>query len=397
MTHTGAGSNATTLAFNDPTRDVSFAITNISQRTGGPGSRRYIELVTVSYVDGGGNTNTYGTYNGSNVNAATVNITGIVQSVTVSLTDAMDGDSGTSQMSIDLSTVDFCSTTSGGCPDADGDGICDAEDLCPDFDDNLIGTACDDNDACTINDIYDGSCNCVGTFQDSDNDGICDADETGGCTPTTSTFSSNPLTHSGVGSNTSSLIFSGTHQDISFSISNIGQKANGPGSRRYIELVTVNYVDEFGNTNVYGTYNGSSVSSAAVNISGIVQSVTIILEDAMDGDSGTSEMSISMTDVSSCEVLGFRSDENKKLENFTEVKLFPNPTSGFVFLEMNASDSPVTISVFDVFGKKIMDRSYPYSEQLNLDLNTYAQNSIFIVMVKIGEQAPKSFRIFKTE
>ncbi|MBK7381906.1 MAG: hypothetical protein IPI81_01005 [Flavobacteriales bacterium] len=41
------------------------------------------------------------------------------------------------------------------------------------------GTACDDNDACTINDLYDAGCNCVGTFEDSDSDGTCDADD--GC------------------------------------------------------------------------------------------------------------------------------------------------------------------------------------------------------------------------
>ncbi len=39
------------------------------------------------------------------------------------------------------------------------------------------GQACDDNDTCTVNDVYDSDCNCVGTFQDSDNDGSCDADD----------------------------------------------------------------------------------------------------------------------------------------------------------------------------------------------------------------------------
>lgn len=39
------------------------------------------------------------------------------------------------------------------------------------------GTACNDNDACTNNDIYDNLCNCAGTFQDADNDSVCDADD----------------------------------------------------------------------------------------------------------------------------------------------------------------------------------------------------------------------------
>ncbi|MCG8329508.1 MAG: hypothetical protein MI974_17570 [Chitinophagales bacterium] len=46
--------------------------------------------------------------------------------------------------------------------DMDGDGICDAGDQCPGFDDNMIGTPCDDGDNCTINDTYDSNCNCVG-------------------------------------------------------------------------------------------------------------------------------------------------------------------------------------------------------------------------------------------
>ncbi len=41
----------------------------------------------------------------------------------------------------------------------------------------LIGTECNDWDACTIDDRYDANCECVGIFLDSDNDGICDAND----------------------------------------------------------------------------------------------------------------------------------------------------------------------------------------------------------------------------
>ncbi len=40
-----------------------------------------------------------------------------------------------------------------------------------------VGGSCNDNDACTTNDVYDADCNCAGTFQDSDNDGVCDNDD----------------------------------------------------------------------------------------------------------------------------------------------------------------------------------------------------------------------------
>ena len=58
--------------------------------------------------------------------------------------------------------------------DADADQICDDADLCDGFDDLLIGTACNDGDNCTINDIWTTNCDCRGVFYDSDGDNICD-------------------------------------------------------------------------------------------------------------------------------------------------------------------------------------------------------------------------------
>ena len=78
-----------------------------------------------------------------------------------------------------------CAVCEGTFADADGDGVCDADDQCPGFDDNLLGTSCDDGDACTINDVYVGCDTCAGTFQDTDGDGVCDADEYMGCTSAT--------------------------------------------------------------------------------------------------------------------------------------------------------------------------------------------------------------------
>jgi len=40
-----------------------------------------------------------------------------------------------------------------------------------------VGGSCDDGDPCTTNDVYDASCNCAGTFQDGDGDGVCDAND----------------------------------------------------------------------------------------------------------------------------------------------------------------------------------------------------------------------------
>ena len=61
--------------------------------------------------------------------------------------------------------------------DEDGDGITDADDICPDFDDNLIGQECDDEDDTTADDVYTENCICEGIFIDEDGDGITDADD----------------------------------------------------------------------------------------------------------------------------------------------------------------------------------------------------------------------------
>lgn len=62
-----------------------------------------------------------------------------------------------------------------GTTDTDNDGLCDAVDICPNFDDNLIGQPCNDGDVCTENDTWLQSCQCIGELAaDSDNDGVCD-------------------------------------------------------------------------------------------------------------------------------------------------------------------------------------------------------------------------------
>ncbi|MBI1226854.1 MAG: HYR domain-containing protein [Bacteroidetes bacterium] len=66
-----------------------------------------------------------------------------------------------------------------GIGDADGDGVCTNMD-CDDNDPqatSAIGSPCNDGDPCTINDQIQPGCGCAGTFQDSDNDGICDTDD----------------------------------------------------------------------------------------------------------------------------------------------------------------------------------------------------------------------------
>lgn len=54
------------------------------------------------------------------------------------------------------------------CSDSDDDGVCDADDICPNFDDSLIGQPCDDNNPDTINDVFGSNCLCAGTTNTDD-------------------------------------------------------------------------------------------------------------------------------------------------------------------------------------------------------------------------------------
>ena len=198
LTHTGSGSSSTTRVFPTDSQDVFFTINNINQKLNGKPSRKYIEQVTVSYVDGNGATQEYGVYSGATTSTVNVSIAGFVQSVSVSLTDILDGNTeGT--MSISFSNVDYCVNNIECEFDADGDGVCDVDDQCPGFDDNLIGTSCEDGDPCTTGETYGGGtddCACGGgTETDADGDGYCignDPDDNDGCVPDPQSPTCNP-------------------------------------------------------------------------------------------------------------------------------------------------------------------------------------------------------------
>ena len=80
-----------------------------------------------------------------------------------------------------------CNCTGGVFQDDDGDGVCDANDQCPEMDDAMIGQACDDQDNCTIGETYDANCGCTGgVYTDVDGDGFCvgdDPDDNDPCNP----------------------------------------------------------------------------------------------------------------------------------------------------------------------------------------------------------------------
>ncbi len=393
LTHRGTGASSTSLSLGGLKEDVRLTISNINQNTGGNPTRRYIDEVTISYRNAAGNIVTYGSYTPS-PSEVSVQIAGPLSEVIVSLADGYDGSSSTTQ-SITLGTVGTCdsSGSSGGC--------------------TTTGQSCNDGDPCTTGDAYNSNCNCVGTFADSDNDGVCNANDicpggddtidsdgdgtpdacdtnngggTGGCTNTSFNFSPNPLTKSGSGSNSSTLSFPSNTTDVAFSIANINRKTTGKTSRKYIEEVTVTYVDASGATQTYGVYSGANTSSVNVNISGEVQSVTISIQDILDG-STTSTMSIDLGTVTACVENGNRLDNITNL--IEEMTVVPNPTTDFTQVLFNSKHKlQAAIQLNGPDGKTIRHQLVMATKGQNaiqLDLSNLAEGIYFVSIQVRGE------------
>ena len=344
LTHTGSGSSSASASFAVGSKKPNFTITGLNAKLNGPGHNRFIEQVVVTYVDGNGQNQTYGTFYGNQQSSVNVDIQTFVNSVSVELSNSY-GNNYNGTLSVSFGTVNYCAPGAG-CSDADGDGVCDEDDVCPDFDDNLIGTSCDDGDACTNNDVYTVNCLCEGTVIPN-----CD------CPTSTSNFSPNPLTHIGSGQSNASSTLPAGNTDPNFVISNLDAKLNGNPNGRYIEEVTVTYVNGSGNTLTYGVFRGDQVSSVNVNIAGAVQSITLTLADAYDGNSST-ELSVSMTSVTSCGQGGALTGPDDGGTN--NILIYPNPASGEFFVRWDKVSEETEIHVYNTIG--VLLGTFNYSE-----------------------------------
>jgi hypothetical protein len=271
--------------------------------------------------------------------------------------------------SVSFTTVSYCSPTAS-CPDDDGDGVCNANDLCPGFNDSLIGTACNDGNSCTNNDVYTTSCVCAGTPIPG-----C------GCNQVTSNFNPNPLTHLGAGNHLSNVTLPANNTDATFTLSGLDAKLSGNPTGRYIDQVTVTYVNGSGTTIQYGVFRGDQVSSVNVVISGVVQSIKLALTDAYDGNSSPTTLSVSMTAVTSCNGSGLIGNDGSGQAR--EFSTYPNPTSGDLFVQTDAVSALLKIKIYNAIG--IMVGSFEYNDvkAAMIPLNTLGISGNQLILIAV--------------
>ncbi len=271
-----------------------------------------------------------------------------------------------------------------------------------------VGTACNDNDACTTGDVYDANCNCLGTFADADNDGVCDAndicpngddsldsdndgipdacDSSSPCS-VTNTFSASTLQHSGTGSSTSSLSLV-NQADPTFTITGLNARQNGNPSRRYIEIVEVSYVNNSGTTIVYGTYSGADISSVTVAISGVVKEIIVKLSDGHDGDSPA--MSVDLSYVTSCNISApFGKSYTTLVDDQQTIMTYPNPSADEFQLHFDTTkEREYTVFVTNLLGMEYYRNVLtPTTENAELTIDCGAwKGGIYFIWVQYGEE-----------
>lgn len=349
LSHSGTGSTQSTITFPSGSKNISFTISGLNQVIDKKPSNRFIDVVDITYIDGNGDPQVYGTFSAANQPSVSVSINDQVQSVMLTLSDGYDGDVNGS-ITVTTGIVTYCGTIIS-CPDSDGDGVCDADDVCPGGDDTI----------------------------DTDGNGIPDDCDTPAseCTNLQNTsFETSIL--KGVSSTTKN--FNTVTSDVSFELLNIDQQTNGKPSSRYSELVTVTYNNGNG-SQIYGIYEG--ISSTTVNIPGLVTSLTISLSNGYNGGNNSS-LSVMLGDISYCaDVLPSVAQVAASNPNIdVPLSMFPNPTKHELHARIGLK-ADVKVIITDVLGKRLSEQSFINRNLFKINTDHLSGGQLYFVSFEI--------------
>jgi hypothetical protein len=105
LTHSGGGSSSAGVSLAVGSKHPDFVISNLGALENGRPQNRYTDVVTVTYVDGNGATQSYGTFNGSQQSTVNVSIFGFVNSISIALSNGQgNGNSVSVSFSVSLSS-----------------------------------------------------------------------------------------------------------------------------------------------------------------------------------------------------------------------------------------------------------------------------------------------------
>ncbi len=345
LNHSGSGTSSTSVVLDLDSKDASFTISGLDAVLNGNPTRRYEDVVMVTYIDGDGANQSYGTFSGSAVSSVTVSIQDIVNSITVTLQDGYDGNS--QGQSIDLTEVTYCASGNP-CVDSDGDGVCDENDPCPNLDQITLG------------------------------------------------FDPASLDHSGPGSSASLLTFPANSSEVSFSISDLSAKTSGNPKQRYIEVATVYYDDGTGEQ-VVDVLRGDQNTGADVLIPGTVVSLRVELSDGYNEGANSQNLNVSLSDATACVVPSGLSGSLASEEELL-ISVFPNPAVNQLLV--NFSQEVVTGNLFlsDILGNRIA--VFPIKDQqgIRIDLKEkVASPGILMLTLKTSEGQVKTRRVIVSQ
>ncbi len=300
--------------------------------------------------------------------------------------------------------------------DADGDGFgnpnASVEDCTPpngyvedntDCDDTSSsiypGAPCDDNDVCTINDIWQSDCTCAGLYVDSDGDGVCDnmdicpggddnIDTDGDgipdycdseCTDQVVTQAQDLSVLAAQSSSVTSN-FSGETSDVHFTISNLGTH-NG-----YIERITVSATDPEGVTTVQVFQADVDGSTVAVTVPGIVSSVTVTLDNASSARP-RGRMKVDLSAFTACVVQASRAgtlDADNGISVSGLWEAFPNPVKDRLYLKFSEPLESGTIHLLDPVGRLVIQENLAGLKQQSISLVNVPPGVYYLRVVPDG-------------
>lgn len=420
LEHQGDGNSTIAYAFEPGMLDPSFTISGLAVDTEAPDTN--VALVTIAYLTSMGESVIFGSFSADSLDQVTVMLEGQIDSLFVSLSDDYDG-LAEDTISVGLSEIAFCQLVLF-CVDQDGDDICDEEDPCPELDNALIGTACDDRNDCTFNDVYTEDCECRGELRDADNDGICDSedicpngddniDENGNGIPDACEdcglqdeigLRPNPLTNFGNDVAYAIEIFSQSYYDVAFQIFDLDATFSSQGGGPYIDFVTVEYQDGNGNVQTYGSFSGTSTSVIDVFIPGEVKSISVTLTNTFPGSVLGSVQSIMFSDITGCKAtIGAQMPAQSSSpalntafqlpsSNFT---LAPNPAFDQATLQLEQPAERATLVVRNVAGATVARYQLSGVETFRLPIQDWGQNTsgCFFITLQQEEAAPVTKRL----